>query len=84
MPHHGRMTDLPAGYTVRPPTGGDLEAVGDALVADQLAAGFAPTLDSAYVERVWSKPDFHRDTDAWVVANDAGAVVAHVRGLLGR
>jgi mycothiol synthase len=71
------MADVPAGYAFREPAAADVEAVGAMLVADQLAAGFAPTLDAAFVARVWSRPDFDPRADAWIVIDDAGEVVGY-------
>jgi len=71
------VTDLPAGYALRSPAAGDVDAIGGMLVADQLAAGFEPTIDAAFVRRVWSRPDFDIGVDAWVVTDGTGAVVAY-------
>ena len=71
------MTELPAGYAFQAPAAGDVDAVGAMLVADQLAAGFRPTLDAAFVRQVWSRPDFDLGSDAWVVIDVTGTVVAY-------
>lgn len=71
------MTDLPAGYAFRAPAAADVDAVGTMLVADQLAAGFQPTLDAAFVRQAWSRPDFDPAADAWVVIDGTGTAVAY-------
>jgi mycothiol synthase len=71
------VTDLPAGCAFRAPAAGDVDAVGSMLVADQLAAGFQPTLDAAFVRQVWNRPDFDIGTNAWVVIDGAREVVAY-------
>ena len=69
--------DLPEGYAFRSPTQDDADAVGDVLLADQRADGVEPTLDASFVRQVWSRPDFDLAADAWVVTDDAGAIVAY-------
>ena len=72
-----RIVELPAGYQVRAPTGADIAAVGEVLVADQRAAGYEPTLDASFVERVWSRQGFDLGADAWAVTDRNGSVVAY-------
>ena len=69
--------DLPSGYRFRPPTRDDVGPVARVLVDDQLADGIEPTLDEFFLRQVWSRPDFDLATDAWVVTDDAGTVVAY-------
>jgi GNAT superfamily N-acetyltransferase len=71
------MTELPAGYAFQAPAAGDVDAVGAMLVADQLAAGFQPTLDAAFVRQMWRRPDFDLGSDAWVVIDVTRTVVAY-------
>ena len=71
------MTDLPTGYSVRAPAIDDIEAVGSILEADQLHAGFEPTLDTAFVRRVWSRPHFDLRADAWVATGGASQVIGY-------
>lgn len=74
--------DLPAGYTFRAPTPDDVEAVAEVHLADQHADGVEPTLDASFIRRVWSQPDFDLATDAWVVADADGAIVAYGQATL--
>ena len=69
--------DLPEGYAFRAPTRDDADAVGDVLLADQRADGAEPTLDAYFVRQAWSRPDLDLAADAWVVIDDAGAIVAY-------
>jgi mycothiol synthase len=69
--------DLPSGYRFRPPTRDDVDPVARVLVDDQLADGIEPTLDEFFLRQVWSRPDFDLATDAWVVTDDAGTIVAY-------
>jgi len=69
--------DLPEGYAFRAPTEHDADAVGDVLLADQRADGVEPTLDTAFVRQVWSRPDLDLATDAWVVVDSARSTVAY-------
>lgn len=69
--------DVLAGYAFRSPTDADLDAVAGVLLADQLADGVEPTLDAYFLRQVWSRPGFDLATDAWVVTDDAGTIVAY-------
>ncbi len=69
--------DVPAGYELRAPTSDDLEAVADVLIADQREQAAVPTLDADFVRQVWSRPGFDLASDAWVVTERAGAIVAY-------
>ena len=67
----------PAGYHVRPPTPDDLGAVAAVLAADDLDDAGRVVLDAEFVRDGWGRPDFDLANDAWVVADDAGTVVAY-------
>ena len=66
--------ELPAGYQLRAPAPGDLGAVADVLIADELVQSGQVVLGAEYVADEWSRPVFDLATDAWVVA-DAGAMI---------
>lgn len=68
---------LPAGYRFRPPDQDDLAAAADVLVADDLDDVGVVTLDSDFLRSEWNRPGFDLATDAWVVIDDAGSVVAY-------
>jgi ribosomal protein S18 acetylase RimI-like enzyme len=70
------VTDLPAGYAYRAPVAHDVGLRRDARCRPA-AAGFQPTLDAAFVRDLWSLPVFDIATDAWVVTDAAGTVVAY-------
>jgi mycothiol synthase len=69
--------DPSAGYGFRAPTQGDLDAVADVLLADQTAEGVDPTIDAYFLQQVWGRPDFDLATDAWVVTDGVGTIVAY-------
>lgn len=69
--------DLPAGYELRAPAHGDLEAVADVLVADVLDDAGQAVLDADFVREGWSRADFDLATDAWVVVDRAGTIVGY-------
>jgi mycothiol synthase len=69
--------DLPAGFVFRAPNAHDLDAVADVLLADQRADGVEPTIDAYFLRQVWGRPDFDLATDAWVVTNQGGTIVAY-------
>lgn len=69
--------NVPAGYEFRPPTRDDVDAVADVLLADQRADGVEPTFDAFFIRQVWSRTDFDHVTDAWVVTDGAGTIVAY-------
>jgi len=70
-------THLPADYRFRAPTLDDLDAVGDVVAADQREGAEEAVLDTDFVRQVWSRPDFDLVTDAWVVTDGRGAIVAY-------
>jgi mycothiol synthase len=69
--------DLPAGYGFRAPTNDDVDAVADVHVADQRADGVEPTLDAYFIRQTWSRPGFDLASDAWVVTDSDGTIVAY-------
>lgn len=73
--------ELPAGYRLRAPTPGDLNAVADVLIADELDGGGQIVLGVDFVGDEWSRADFDLATDAWVVADGAEAIVGYAQAL---
>lgn len=73
--------ELPAGYQIRAPEPGDLDAVADVLIADQLADGGPVVLDAGFVRDEWSRAGFSLATDAWVVADGAGTIAGYVQAM---
>ena len=70
--------DLPDGYGSRAPTPDDLGPVADVLAAEQLANGATEAaLDADFIRQVWSRPGFDLATDAWIVTDRAGTIVAY-------
>jgi mycothiol synthase len=68
---------LPDGFSFRAPTFDDVDAVADVHLADQRADGVEPTLDAYFIRQVWSRPGIDLATDAWVVTDADGAIVAY-------
>jgi mycothiol synthase len=68
---------LPDGFSFRAPTLADVDAVADVHLADQRADGVEPTLDAYFIRQVWSRPGLDLATDAWVVTDADGAIVAY-------
>jgi mycothiol synthase len=68
---------IPAGYAFRAPTLDDVEAVAEVHLADQRAGGAEPTLDASFIRQVWSRRGFDLATDAWVVTDEVGTIVAY-------
>jgi mycothiol synthase len=75
--------ELPAGYQLRAPEPGDLGAVADVLIADQLAEGGPVVLDAGFLRDEWSRAGFSLAADAWVVADGAGTIAGYVQAMAG-
>jgi mycothiol synthase len=71
------LIDLPAGYELGPPTLGDLDAAAEVLVADDLDDAGEVVLDAGFLRDEWSRTGFDLATDAWVVRDDLGTIVAY-------
>jgi len=73
--------ELPAGYQLRAPALGDLDAVADVLIADELDETGQIVLGVDFLRDEWSRVGFNLATDAWVVADDAGVIVGYVQAM---
>jgi mycothiol synthase len=69
--------DVPAGFEIRAPTTGDLEAVAAVLIADELDVAGQPVLGEEFIREVWSRTGFNLAADAWVVTDHRGTIVAY-------
>ncbi len=69
--------ERPVGYAFRAPMPDDLAPVAGVLIADQRADGVEPVLDARFIGDVWSRPGFDLATDAWVVTDGSGSIVAY-------
>jgi mycothiol synthase len=69
-----RGVDRRGGYEFRAPTVGDLEAVADLFLADELDDSGESVIDANFLREEWSRPGFDLATDAWVVV-DADATI---------
>jgi mycothiol synthase len=69
--------DVPAGFEIRMPTRGDLEAVAAVLIADELDVAGQPVLGEDFIREVWSRTGFDLAADAWVVTDHRGTIVAY-------
>jgi GNAT superfamily N-acetyltransferase len=73
--------DLPAGYELRAPTLDDLDAVADVFIAEDPDDAGQIVLDADFLRDEWSRAGFDLATDAWVVADAAGAIVGYVQAM---
>lgn len=71
--------DLPAGYELRAPIPDDLDAVAAVFIADDAGDAGEIVLDADFLRDEWSRVGFDLATDAWVVADPAGAIVGYVQ-----
>lgn len=71
--------NLPAGYRIRPPVPGDLDAVAGVLIADELDEGGQIVLGVDFVGEEWSRAGLDLATDAWVVADRVEAIVGYAQ-----
>jgi mycothiol synthase len=76
-----RAVELPAGYQLRAPEPGDLDGVAEVLTADELAEGGPAVLGAGFVRDEWGRAGFNLATDAWVVADSAGAIAGYVQAM---
>lgn len=74
--------ELPAGYRLRVPALGDLDAVADVLVADELEEAGRIVLGADFVRDEWSRAGFDLATDAWVVVDSPGTIAGYVQAIL--
>jgi mycothiol synthase len=71
--------DLPDGYVLRAPTPDDLRAVARVLVADELDDAGQVVLDADFLRSEWRRADLRLGTDAWVVLDNTGTIVAYAQ-----
>ena len=71
--------ELPAGYRLRAPALGDLDAVADVLIADELDEAGQIVLGVDFLRAEWSRVGFNLAADAWVVVGGAGVIVGYVQ-----
>jgi mycothiol synthase len=80
--------DLPAGYELRAPNPGDLDAVAAvfaaAAVVDEPTAAAAGhvVLDADFLGDEWERAGFDLATDAWVVTDGMRAIVGYAQAML--
>ncbi len=68
---------LPPGYTIRRPTPADIDAVFALTTRWSVGLHGAPDFNREDLESDWQGPDFHLDTDAWVVAAPDGTLAGY-------
>jgi GNAT superfamily N-acetyltransferase len=68
---------LPAGYHLRAPTRDDLEHAAAVLGADDLDDAGEVVLDAGFLADQWDRVGFDLAADAWVVVDEAGAIVGY-------
>jgi len=72
---------LPAGFTVRVPATDDLASVAEVFAADDIDDVGEVVLDADFIGGAWSRSGFDLATDAWVVVDDAGTIVAYAHAM---
>jgi mycothiol synthase len=72
---------LPAGFTVRAPAADDLVAVAAVFAADDIDDVGEVVLDADFIGSAWNRSGFDLATDAWVVVDDAGTIVAYAHAM---
>jgi mycothiol synthase len=72
---------LPTGYRLRAPVPGDLDAVADVLIADELGAAGQVVLGADFVRDEWSRVGFDLAADAWVVADGEGTIAGYAQAM---
>lgn len=68
---------LPANFLVRTPTMDDLRAVSELIEACDIADYGTPEITQEDLRSSWLGPNFHLETDAWVVSTSEGRVVGY-------
>lgn len=71
------MTALPAGYTVRPVTRGDLNTATEFVNMCLLKETGKPAMTEAEMLNEWNTPGFTLDTDCWAVIAPDGTFAAY-------
>src|SRR5438045_1593482 len=71
------VNTLLAGFNVRAPRMDDLEAVSELIAACDIAAYGAPDISLEELRTSWQSPQFHLETEAYVVATPEGRIVAY-------
>jgi len=72
---------LPAGYRLRAPAPGDLDAVADVLIATELDEAGQVVLGADFVRDEWSRVGFDLATNAWVVVDGEGTVAGYAQAM---
>jgi mycothiol synthase len=68
---------LPDDYSMRPPVADDLAAVADVFAADDLHDVGEVVLDADFLGNAWNRSGFELATDAWVLLDRHGTIVAY-------
>ena len=76
-----RAVELPAGYRLRAPEPGDLDAVADVLIADSSLRAGRSCWTRASSGSEWSRAGFSLAANAWVVADGAGTIAGYVQAM---
>jgi mycothiol synthase len=73
--------DLRDGYQVRAPADEDLEEVAAVFAAGDLDDAGEVVLDAEFIRTMWHRSGFERSTDAWVVGDRTGTIVAYAHAM---
>ena len=73
--------DPPDRYSFRAAAADDLEAVAAVFAADDIDDVGEVVLDADFIGSAWNRSGFDLATDAWVVVDDAGTIVAYAHAM---
>ncbi len=68
---------LPDGFTVRPPTLDDIDAINHLIMACSIAEDGTAAFAETYQRSDWELPGFQRETDAWIVNAPDGRIAGY-------
>ncbi len=69
--------DLPVGYVLRAAAEADFDASVGVLNADEIDEAGGVVLGADFLRRQWNRAGFDVGTDAWIIADGAGTIVAY-------
>lgn len=70
-------SNLPEGFSIRPPTMNDLEAVTELMNSRTLSIMGRRNFSPVMVGRLWGDDEFHIETDAWVITAPDRSIVGY-------
>lgn len=74
--------DLPVGYALRAASEPDFDAAADVLDADEIDEAGEVVLGADFLRTQWNRAGFDVETDAWVIVDGTGTIVAYGQAVL--